>query len=113
MNDCSMLSCIIFNDLTLNFLFTTEALEQMRRKLFHDGFPVVNMAALANEEFKVAGEIMASSVVQGGPAPGFLSRSSFGYVVRGVASNRADDASDIVKNVCLMTAIEKVCMFVL
>ena len=58
----------IFYGLTSNSLFATEALEQMGRRLFRDGFPVVNMAALANEEFKVAGEIMASSVVQGGPA---------------------------------------------
>ena len=41
---------------------------------------------------------MANSVVQGGPAPGFLSRSSFGYIVRGVASIRVDDANDIIKD---------------
>ena len=31
--------------------------------------PVNSMAALANNEFTVAGELMAASVVQGGPAP--------------------------------------------
>ena len=51
-NDGSMLSYVIFNDLTLNSLFTTEALEKMRRKLFHDGFPVVNIAALAKKSLK-------------------------------------------------------------
>ena len=98
----------IFYDLTSNSLFATEALEQMGRRLFRDGFPVVNMAALANEEFKVAGEIMASSVVQGGPAPSFLSTSSFAYIVHGVSSIKADDANDIVEDACLKEAIQKV-----
>ena len=69
---------------------------------------MVNMAALANEEFKVAEEIMAKSVVQGGPAPGFLSSSSFSYIVHGVSSINADDANDIVEDVCLKEAIEKI-----
>ena len=85
----------------------TEALEQIGRRLFRDGFPV-NMAALGDEEFKVAGEIMATSVVQGGPAPGFLSSSSFRYVVHGVSGIKADDANDIVEDVFLKEAIAKV-----
>lgn len=106
----------IFYDLTSNFLFATEALEQIRRRLFRDGFPVVNMVALANEEFKVAGEIMASSVVQGGPAPCVLSTSAYAYIVHGVSSIKADDANDIVEDVCLKEIIEKVyttCSFIL
>jgi hypothetical protein len=84
----------------------------MGRKLFHDGFPVSNMAALAKGEFKVVGELMASSVVQGGPAPALLNQSSFQYIVHGVASITADDAHDIVKDVCLKRTIEKVYDFI-
>ena len=107
---CNCLSNIV---LILYFCLATEALEQIGRRLFRDGSPVVNMAALGNEEFKVAGEIMATSVVQGGPAPGFLSSSSFRYVVHGVSGIRADDANDIVEDVFLKEAIAKVAIFLL
>ena len=94
--------------------FATETLEQVGRRLFRDGFPVVNMAALSNEEFKAAGEIMASSVVhQGGPAPDFLSTSVFQYIVHGVSSIKADYANDIVKDAHLKEAIEKVNSYIL
>ena len=93
--------------------FATEALEQVGRRLFRDGFPVVNMAALLNEEFKAAGKIMASSVVQGGPAPDFLSTSAFQYIVHGVSSFEADYANDIVKDAHLKEAIEKINSYIL
>ena len=66
------------------------------------------MAALAEEEFKIAGELMASSIVQGGPAPSFLSSSVYAYIVNGVGSVRADDAGDIVENLQMKNAINKV-----
>lgn len=53
--------------------------------------PVNSMAAVANNEFTVAGELMAASVVQGGPAPCFLSKEAFGYVVDGIDSVSIDD----------------------
>ena len=85
----------------------------MGRRLFRDGFPVVNMAAPSNEEFKAAGEIMGSSVVQGGPAPDFLCTSAFQYIVHGVSSIKADYANDIVKDAHLKEAIEKVNSYIL
>ena len=44
------------------------------------------MAALAEEEFKIAGKIIASSIVQGGPrsSVGFLSSSVYAYIVNGM-----------------------------
>ena len=83
-------------------------MEQVNRRLFCNGSPVVNMAALAEEEFKIAGEIMASSIVQGGPAPGFLSSSMYAYIVNGVGSVRADDADEIVEDLHMKNAINKV-----
>ena len=46
---------------------------------------VNSMTALANNEFTVAGEL-AASVVQSGPAPCFLSKEAFGYIVDGIDS---------------------------
>ena len=56
---------------------------------------------------------MASSVVQRGPAPDFLSTSAFQYIVHGVSSIKADYANNIVKNAHLEEAIEKVNSYVL
>ncbi len=66
------------------------------------------MTALAEEEFKIAGEAMASSIVQGGPAPCFLCSSVYDYIVNGVGSIQADDADEIVENLHLKNAINKV-----
>ena len=45
-----------YTHISCNFIlyFATETLEQVGRRLLRDGFPVVNMAALSNEEFKEA-----------------------------------------------------------
>ena len=86
----------------------SEALEQVNRRLFCNGCPVVNMTALAEEEFKIAGEVMASSIVQGGTAPCFLSSPVYNYIVNGVGSIQADDADEIVENLHLKNAINKV-----
>lgn len=66
------------------------------------------MAALANNEFTVAGEVMAASVVQGGPAPCFLSKEAFGYVVDGIDSVSIDDWIPKVRNEKYKGAIEEV-----
>ena len=66
------------------------------------------MAALAEEEFKIAGELMGSSVVQGGPAPSFLSSSTYAYIVSGVGSVKTDDADEIVENLRMKNAVNKV-----
>lgn len=64
------------------------------------------MAALVNEEFVVAGEVMASSIAQGGPAPNIMNTSSFSYIANGVQSVKTDSA--IVEDVVLKAAIDKV-----
>ena len=70
--------------------------------------PVNSMAALANNEFTVAGEVMAASVVQGGPAPCFLSKEAFGYVVDGIDSVSIDDWIPKACNEKYKGAIEEV-----
>lgn len=55
-------------------------LEQTHRKYFPDGFPTESMISLTGGDFRVAGEIMAMSVIQGGPAPNFLAPVVFSYL---------------------------------
>ena len=38
-----------------------------RSRLFSNRCPVNSVLALANEDFRIAGELMAMSVIQGGP----------------------------------------------
>ena len=38
-----------------------------RSRLFSNGCPVNSVLALANEDFRIAGELMAMSVIQEGP----------------------------------------------
>lgn len=76
------------------------------------------MTALANNEFTVARELMAASVVQGGPAPCFLSKEAFGYIVDGIDSVSTEDWIPKVCNEKYTGVIEEVrtlatCMYIL
>ena len=44
----------------------------MSIRLFSDGMPVQSTMLLTDGQFKIAGQLMAMSIVQGGPAPNFL-----------------------------------------
>ena len=70
--------------------------------------PINSMTALAKNEFTVAGELMAASVVQGVPAPCFLSKEAFGYIVDGIDSVSTEDWIPRVHNQRLKGAIEEV-----
>ena len=62
----------------------TECLNQMKVKLFCNGEPVVNTLALVSGELKHAGELMVSSIVHGGPAPNFLTKWVYEYLIGGL-----------------------------
>ena len=68
----------------------------------------MNMQALANEEFKVAGEIIASSIVQEGPAPCLFSSNVYGYIVRGIGSVQSYNWIGQLQDDKMKMAIEKV-----
>lgn len=68
------------------------------------------LTAWANNEFTVAGELLAAYVVQGGPAPYFLSKEAFGQVVDGIDSVSTDDWIPKVHNEKYKGAIEEVKM---
>ncbi|XP_028394535.1 uncharacterized protein LOC114518737 [Dendronephthya gigantea] len=57
--------------------FFSELLEYIEVKLFADGKPINSIIGLQNEDFKLAGEVMVMSILQGGPAPAFLHRAIF------------------------------------
>ena len=76
--------------------------------MFENGLPVRDMTALGCDKFKVAGELMAASIVQGGPAPCFLSEAAYLYMSKGVASITSDNWYPYIKNKKMQEAIEKV-----
>ncbi|XP_028400112.1 uncharacterized protein LOC114523408 [Dendronephthya gigantea] len=86
--------------------FFCETMKQMEIRLFSDGIPVKSTMALTEGHFKVAGLLMASSVLQGGPAPNFLANWVYQFISGGL------DAVTIqvndVKRDSLKVAVEKI-----
>ena len=48
--------------------------------------PCESTVALTEGMFKLAGELMASSIAQGGPSPSFLSMCVFHYLSKGIGN---------------------------
>ena len=71
---------------------------------------MINTRALANNEFKVAGELMASSLAQEGPAPCLFAEKVFDYVARGIHSIQSYNWLEHVEDKRLKLQIEKVCI---
>ena len=71
--------------------------------LFCNGYPVSSAIALSNEEFKLCGEVMMMSVLEGGPAPNFLAPPLAAYIV-GKPLSPAE-----VMNIKYKKACENVC----
>ena len=61
-------------------------LELGERKYFTNGTPVDSVVALSAKAFRTIGEIMFMSILQGGPAPNFLSSATYSYVSRELLS---------------------------
>lgn len=55
-------------------------LTYVERRLFPNGKPIDSTMALTRKDYKLAGEIMAISVIQGGQAPHFMSAQTFEYL---------------------------------
>ena len=58
----------------------------MKIRLFSDGAPVQSTISLTEGHFKVAGQLMASSVLQAGPGPNFLAGCVYQYISGGHSS---------------------------
>ena len=52
----------------------------IQRRFFSNGRPIQSTVALATREFKLCGEIMGMSILQGGPAPNFMSSNIAAYL---------------------------------
>ena len=71
----------------------------MSIRLFSDGMPVQSTMLLTDGQFKIAGQLMAMSIVQGGPAPNFLTscaRELLSLLVSCCKSACSDSLSRIV-----------------
>ena len=79
-------------------------LEIVERKYFINGSPVDSVAALSANAFRTVGEIMVMSILQGGPAPNFLSPATYSYISR-KPLNPNDNTNEMNK-----TIANKVCM---
>ena len=66
--------------------------------MFENGLPVPDMTALGCDKFKVAGELMTASIVQGGPAPCLLTEVADSYMSEGVASITSAKWYPYIKN---------------
>ena len=51
-----------------DFFYFIEMIKYCRNRLFPDGVPTKSMLAVTRDDFVTAGEVMAMSVVQGGPS---------------------------------------------
>lgn len=65
----------------MHILFFTELLNIIQLKLFADGYPVLSTISITSEDFKLCGQIMGMSVIQGGPAPCFLAPEIASYIL--------------------------------
>uniref|UniRef100_A0AAV2LNF4 HECT domain-containing protein n=1 Tax=Knipowitschia caucasica TaxID=637954 RepID=A0AAV2LNF4_KNICA len=67
--------------------FLTEMMRGLEAQLFEGSAtgknPIYSISAYQDSKFKICGEIMAVSVVQGGPAPNFLSPWSYRFLACG------------------------------
>lgn len=57
-----------------------ELLTVIQHMFFHDGYPVLSTMAINSGDFKLCGEVMMMSVLQGGPAPNFLAPPVVRYI---------------------------------
>ena len=78
----------------------------MKLRLFYEGEPVDSTFALASGDFQYAGELMASSIVQGGPAPNFLAKWVYTYMTGGL--NEVEPSTSQIKEDNLRDIIAKV-----
>ena len=77
-------------------------IDNISSRLLIDGKPVSSTVALMDGEFQLAGEIIAMSLLQGGPAPCLFSEEVVQYLTKQPLSY--DKSSDACRSIC-----QKVC----
>ena len=97
------------SDQCMKYSYLPDVLQYIKCTLFDsNGYPLINTRALANDEFKVAGTLMSSSLAQDGPAPCLLATKVFDYIARGIHSIQSFNWLKHVEDKSLKLQIEKV-----
>lgn len=73
-------------------------MNHMERRFFISGNPVSSTMMLMQGDYKVCGEVIAMSIMQGGQAPCLFSQSVFEYLMRDLKI--ANIHSSFYKSVC-------------
>lgn len=82
-------------------------LQLLRLRLFEEnGIPVQSTVALTQDLFKYAGELMAMSIIQGGPAPNYFSPAIFEVIAKGL--RKANLSVDMIEISSLKEIAKKV-----
>ena len=82
-------------------------MKHVETRLFDgNGMLVPSTVALTSGHFKYAGELMALSVVPGGPCPNFFSQQLYNLLTKGI--NAIQFETDMIKDVQMKSVAEKV-----
>ena len=73
----------------------SEVFKEIKGRLFATGVPTASTAALADNEFLYAGNLMAASILQGGTAPCFLKEWVYDYMIMGLSEELELSTDDI------------------
>ena len=84
---CCVIDLVIFSNellspttgLIFSFVYF-DILEIAQRKLFLNGWPAKSVIALSSQQFRLVGELVVMSILQGGPAPNFLDPAVYSYI---------------------------------
>ena len=79
-------------------------LEYIQNRFFINGNLTSSTVGVINEDYKMVGQVMGMSVLQGGPAPNFLSENLFLYLVQRqlVDKGCSQGCCDIIKKVLIL-----------
>lgn len=69
--------------------------------------PAPNMIALEKQTYRHVGQMMAVSLIHGGPAPTFLAPSVISYIIKGIQGAEPDIQE--VPNTHVRKKLEEVC----
>ncbi|CAB3987907.1 G2 M phase-specific E3 ubiquitin- ligase-like [Paramuricea clavata] len=87
--------------------FLSDVLKHVEMRLFDGkGMIIPSTVALTSGHFKYAGELMALSVVQGGPCPNFFSQQLYNLITKGI--NAIQITTDMIKDEKMRTVAEKI-----
>ena len=82
----------------------SEVVEEIKRKLFATGVPVISTTAMTENEYLHLENVMAASIFQGGSSPCFLKLWVYSYMVSG----QLYLAVDYISKTAIKTFVEKI-----